>query len=167
MFKELLRSIYRNICQNGSHVIFRELHISPIRFDRWFGWKHDWILCNEKQKAKRNRSVVHLLTFVRKISSMLLVYISLDRFIAVKYPSRRFAIRKDRNQLIYLIGVCIFNVIYYIPIAFENSVINLTDGNTINETDFQCSFTDMNAQLILSWMETANSVIVPFFVTFS
>ena len=100
------------------------------------------------------------------ISPMLLVYISLDRFITIKYPTKRFFFRRERNQLVYFLIVFVFNLIYYIPIAFEYSIINLA-GNETNQTDLQCGFTDLNAQIILSWMDLANSVIVPFTLTFS
>lgn len=100
------------------------------------------------------------------ISPMLLVYISVDRFIAIKYPSRRFMIRNERNQFIYFMVVFVFNVVYYLPYAFENCVIRMTRNATNQTADLQCGFSDMTAQTILNWMDTFNSVLMPFTLTF-
>ena len=44
--------------------------------------------------------------------------------------------------------------------AFETAVINI--DNATNVTSLQCNFIDSKAQEILSWMDLANFVIVPF-----
>ena len=94
------------------------------------------------------------------ISCFILCYISFDRYISITYPSRRFILRKEKSQLIFYLIIFIFNSIYYIPIAFESAVINI--DNDTNVTSLQCNFIDSKAQEILSWMDLANFVIVPF-----
>jgi hypothetical protein len=94
------------------------------------------------------------------ISPMLLCYISFDRFIAIRSPSRKFIIRKVRNQFIYLMTVFTFNAVYYIPISFEYSIIDLS--NETNATNLVCDFFDSNASLVLSWLDLANYVMMPF-----
>jgi hypothetical protein len=88
-------------------------------------------------------------------SSMLLVYISIDRYVSIKIPSFRFFMRKRNNQLIFFIFKFMFNLIYYLPVVYNSTLVKIT-----NET-LACSFKDQYAQDLISYMDLANLIIFP------
>jgi len=88
-------------------------------------------------------------------SSMLLVYISIDRYVSIKIPSFRFFMRKRNNQLIFFIFKFMFNLIYYLPVVYNSTLVIIT-----NET-LTCSFRDQYAQDLISYMDLANLIIFP------
>jgi hypothetical protein len=90
------------------------------------------------------------------ISPMLIVYISFDRYISIKYPAKRFLFRKAKIQFIYFIIIFLFNLIYYLPVFFSSN-LNLTHNNT-----FQCSLGKNESLFILFLMDVLNRVILPF-----
>ena len=55
-------------------------------------------------------------------STMLLVYISIDRYVSIKIPALRFFMRKRNNQLIYFIFIFMFNLVYYLPVTYNYSL---------------------------------------------
>ncbi len=93
-------------------------------------------------------------------SSMLLVYISIDRYVSIKMPAQRFFMRKRNNQFIYFIFIFMFNLIYYLPVAYNYS---LTETN---ET-LSCDFIDENSQKLISYMDFSNLIIMPSFLIIS
>jgi len=74
-------------------------------------------------------------------SSMLLVYISIDRYVSIKMPAQRFFMRKRNNQFIYFIFIFMFNLI--------------------------CDFIDENSQKLISYMDFSNLIIMPSFLIIS
>jgi hypothetical protein len=87
-------------------------------------------------------------------SSMLLVYISIDRYVSIKIPALRFFMRKRNNQLIYFVFIFMFNLIYYLPVCYNYVLV------TANETSY-CIFYNQFSQDLLSYMDLANRVILP------
>jgi hypothetical protein len=87
-------------------------------------------------------------------SSMLLVYISIDRYVSIKIPSFRYFMRKRNNQLIFYIMKLMFNLIYYLPAVYNVKLIRT------NET-LICTFNDQYSQQLLSYMDLANLLIFP------
>jgi hypothetical protein len=87
-------------------------------------------------------------------SSMLLVYISIDRYVSIKMPAQRFFMRKRNNQFIYFIFIFMFNLIYYLPVSYDY-VLTETNGT------LDCFFTDKYSQELISYMDLANRVIMP------
>ncbi len=87
-------------------------------------------------------------------SSMLLVYISIDRYIAIKVPALRFFMRKRNNQLIFFIFVFMFNLVYYLPVIYGYTVIQTNDT-------LICLFNSQYSTELLSYMDLANHVILP------
>jgi hypothetical protein len=87
-------------------------------------------------------------------SSMLLVYISIDRYVSIKISTLRFFLRKRNNQLIYFISVFMFNLLYYLPVAYNYTL------NTFNDT-LVCQFANQYSQDLISYMDLANRVILP------
>ena len=96
------------------------------------------------------------------ISPMLLVYISMERFISIKYPAKRFILRTNKNQFLYLLLVILFNLIYYMPytFSFEFRLVNQVH-NSRNKTVYECDFVNAKREKILTLMDLINRVIVP------
>lgn len=93
------------------------------------------------------------------ISPMILVYISIERLIEIRYPVKRFVLQKSRNQLIYLFCIISFNVIYYTPFAFEITRKKPIDDPNASET---CMFNNISYDSWLSYMDMVNRVLIPF-----
>jgi hypothetical protein len=94
------------------------------------------------------------------ISPMLLVYISIERFISIRYPAKKFTLRSNRNQFIYLICVIAFNLTFYFPylFSFEFKI----ESNNKNETLLlECNFKSLEIEKILSLMDLLNRVCIP------
>jgi hypothetical protein len=87
-------------------------------------------------------------------STMLLVYISIDRYISIKIPALRFFMRKRNNQLIFFIFVFMFNLVYYLPVIYGYTVIQTNDT-------LICLFNSQYSTELLSYMDLANHVILP------
>lgn len=101
-------------------------------------------------------------------SSMLLVYISFERLILIKYPTRVLILRKNNIQFVYFLTVFIYNLIFYLPIPFyyklqPTMVNNTTTTNNNNSTEYvmYCTFISLNSQLILGNMDLINRVLIP------
>ena len=96
------------------------------------------------------------------ISPWLIVYISLDRCISIQRPAWRFTLRKRKNQFIWFILVIIVNIIYYIPVGFYFK------GFSSNNTSHQiiCDFANKDAVLLISYLDLAIRVILPFCLMF-
>jgi hypothetical protein len=69
-------------------------------------------------------------------SPYLIVYISVERFVAFKYPSRKLIMRSKLNQLIYLTMIIVYNCLLYSTTAIfvEISSVNSTNqAESINQ----------------------------------
>jgi len=88
------------------------------------------------------------------VSSMQLVYISIDRYVSIKFPALRYFLRKRNNQLIYFMFIFMFNLIYYLPVAYNYSLI------VTNET-LACTFNNQYSQDLISYMDLTNRNILP------
>lgn len=100
-------------------------------------------------------------------SSMILVFISVDRLVSIKYPLKIDFFRKTKTTLGFFILINVYNLLYYLPIAFYydvQSYIPLNANKSSNETQlaYFCNFIDEKSQLILGWMDLTNRVLVPF-----
>lgn len=90
------------------------------------------------------------------ISPYLLVYISIDRLIAIRFTSKRQFIRSLKNQFIFVFLTLIFNSIFYIPSITGIDVLYIE-----NQT-FICSFTSYDYQNVLTFMDLVNRCFFPF-----
>jgi len=95
------------------------------------------------------------------ISPMLLVYISVERYISIRYPYKKFTLRKKRYQFYYLICVIIFNFVYYSPYLFSFQFWNTEKNETLL---YECNFVSLERQKILSLMDLLNRVCLPSFL---
>jgi hypothetical protein len=87
-------------------------------------------------------------------SSMLLVFISIDRYVSIKLPAQRYFMRKRNNQLIYFIFIFMFNLIFYLPVSYSYVLVT-TNGTS------ECIFYDQYSQDLISYMDLGNRVILP------
>jgi hypothetical protein len=101
------------------------------------------------------------------ISPMILVYISMERFVAIKYPGKRFKLRKNKTQFFYLLFISGINLILYTPFAFMIKHVHLTDQD-LNDLDGItkrniCSFGDESKlDSVLAYLDLINRVVLPF-----
>jgi len=94
-------------------------------------------------------------------STMLLVYITFERLISVKYPTKVNYLRKKHVQFAYFLIVLIYNLLYYLPIAFYYDLqMYLVDFES-NKTALICNFIDSRSQVILGNMDLINRVLLP------
>lgn len=95
-------------------------------------------------------------------SPMFLVYISIDRFISIKWSTKRFILRKRNYQLIYVMFIIAVNLLYYLPIVYGYVVMDNYSMNDISNYTTICTFKDLDSQLLISYMDLANRVLMPF-----
>ena len=62
------------------------------------------------------------------LSPMILVYISIERFILIKYPNKRVILNKKINQYIYMIILIGFNIIINIRVSFDYDLISMKNS---------------------------------------
>jgi len=89
------------------------------------------------------------------ISPWCLVYISAEKFISIAYHSKRFLFKKKKNQIIFLIILFAFNFVLHINIPFSFDIVTFKNISI-------CDFVDDESQVIVSFMDFVNFVLVPF-----
>jgi len=99
------------------------------------------------------------------ISPFLIVYISIDRYISIKYPARRFLLRKPKTQHIYFWLVFITSHLYYVPVAFFYDISSESLSNTTTSSP-SCFFDNNESKILVSYMDLAFRVIIPFTMMF-
>jgi hypothetical protein len=90
-------------------------------------------------------------------STMLLVYISIDRYVSIKIPALRFFMRKRNNQLIYFIFIFMFNLVYYLPVTYNYSL-------KVSNNSLICELNNQYSTKLISYMDLANRVFLPSFL---
>ena len=68
---------------------------------------------------------------IEAISPWLTVYISIDRYVSIKYPARRFFLRKTSTQHILFWLISVICGAYYVPVAL---FYDITYETAINDT---------------------------------
>lgn len=61
---------------------------------------------------------------IASILPMILVYISIERYISIKYTHKRFILRNETNQFFYFIGLICFNLILCSWVTFHFDLID-------------------------------------------
>jgi hypothetical protein len=98
----------------------------------------------------------------RPISPYLLIYISIEKLISIKYPSETFFLRKKETQLIYFIGILAFNFVYYLPVAYVFKIDYQNETNLTLITN--CKVNDFNFFTIINFMDIVNRLVVPIVI---
>ena len=99
------------------------------------------------------------------ISPWLTVYISIDRYISIQHPAWRFTMRKNNVQIIYFMFTLITHLLFYIPVILYLDIKNSFE-DSFNQTDYMCDFVDTHAVNLISYMDLAMRVIIPFSIMF-
>lgn len=93
------------------------------------------------------------------MSPMLLVYISFEKVISIKFPAKIFKLRNQENQFVFFLIVIAFNAVCYIPILFSFKIQEIVSKN---QTVLICDFIDDERRLILNHFDSTNRVYMPF-----
>ena len=116
---------------------------------------------------------VYFIISILTISPWLLVYISVEKFISIKYPAFKHILRQKRNQLVYFLVVIAFNFTYNMPILLffevteeinsdeeyeENILSNIT---TNNQSKLLCITIGNKSDKAISYMDLVSRVIIP------
>ena len=88
------------------------------------------------------------------ISPMLNVYNSIERYISLNYPAKKYFLLKKEIQFIYIIIVTLFNILLYIPVEIYNDII-------IQSNETACDFINEYSSLIINNIDLINRVIIP------
>ena len=85
------------------------------------------------------------------ISPMILIYVSVEKLISTKMPSKKSFLRSATNQRIFLIMSILWNMLYYLPVVyfFELQQTNITESNA---TTTICSFSSIEKQMIVNYL---------------
>ncbi len=89
------------------------------------------------------------------LSPWCLVYVSVEKFIAIAFPSKRFIFKSIKNQIIFLVSLYLFNILYHLNVPFSVDVI------TYENISF-CTSISYESQLIFVNMDLVNYIILPF-----
>ena len=98
------------------------------------------------------------------ISPWLLVYISIERLISIKYTKWKSFLRNRLNQLIYFILVLFCAFVVYIPIFFYSEIFQELKNSTNNSYNLVCTFNSIEGQLVISITDLIIRVVLPFFL---
>jgi len=88
-----------------------------------------------------------------------LVYISVEKFINIAFYSKRFIFKRTKNQIIFLILLCFFTIIYNINVLFSVDILVFSDNSSSSSFCFPI---DNEQALILSYMDLVKLIILPF-----
>ena len=93
------------------------------------------------------------------MSPFLLVYISAERLITIKFPTKSLYYKTEKFQIVFLIAITIYNSIYYLCFPFYFDVLHKNGTN--NSTILQCTFTDPIYLKFLNYLDLSNRAIIP------
>ena len=95
------------------------------------------------------------------ISPMMNIYISIDRFISITYPTYKFFLRKKNIQIVFMMVVIVFNMVIYPPAGMFHGVQMI---NETNSSYVVCDFIDFYWLTVVGYLDLANRVIIPCFL---
>ena len=97
------------------------------------------------------------------ISPMMNVYISVERFISITYPARKFFLQKKNVQVVYILVIILLNFLFAVPIAlgFELQFVKKAGSNQSESIVYYCDFGSMYWQNVIGFIDMVTRVIVP------
>jgi hypothetical protein len=95
------------------------------------------------------------------VSPWLLVYITIERYVAIKYTSIKI-LKQHNFQKLIIVLIFIYNLGIYSPFAILKQVYSSIDNN--NETYYYCDFEDNIQYTIMTSLDLINSALLPFFI---
>ena len=72
-------------------------------------------------------------------SCFILAYLSLDRFVSIKYYAQRLLLKKSKNQYIYVLSFVLFDYIYNIPVFLHYKLFTNSE-NALCKVKIQRSY---------------------------
>ena len=115
----------------------------------------------------RNISVLYCKFFLylvyvfNPISAWLMVFISLDKVISIRFPTKSFHFKKKITQNLIIFFIFLFNFLMFSPVFFL-SELNIDNNNLKNESI--CSFQDISS--VMFYFDLLNSIILPYLIMF-
>jgi len=107
----------------------------------------------------------YLSLLVSPIPAYILLYISVEKIIATKYPTRKYFLRKTETQIIYFLIILSFNSVYNSISLFIFDLIEIPMENSTTTTGVKtvliCYTNDFLLFQIGNWTDIVNRVIVP------
>ena len=94
------------------------------------------------------------------VNSWVLVFISLDRLIMIKYPKRPKIFTRKKFQIIFCILIYTYNILIYLPTLIFYDLERLEDSNLSYMTN--CEIADENADETTAYMDFINATSLPF-----
>lgn len=118
----------------------------------------------------------YLYPALNDVSPYLLVYISVDRLVAIKFNQNRLMLRKAKVQITYFVLLVSFQFLYYLPryFLYENqnyasflanrNLVNLTvlSKNNITIKNTVCEPRDLTSQYVVSSAGFFLRTVIPF-----
>jgi hypothetical protein len=89
------------------------------------------------------------------LSPWCLVYISFEKFFSISYNAKKLLFKKKKYQIIFLILLCVFNILYHFNVIFSFEIFTI-DNSSI------CYFNNEVNQIIIANMDLANFFLLPF-----
>ena len=97
------------------------------------------------------------------VSPWLLVYITIERYVAIKYTSIKI-LKQHNFQKLIIVLIFIYNLGIYSPFAILKQVYSAIDDNNNNETYYYCDFENNIQYTIMTSLDLINSALLPFFI---
>ena len=106
--------------------------------------------------------------FFLPISAWLLVYVCMERFLMIKYPSRYKVLRRNSVQIGLVLLITILNFAFYSVILFNLKILKIVNQDQFNSstTSLLCYPNQISLQLMNSFFtfDLINSVVLPAFL---
>ena len=96
--------------------------------------------------------------------TLILNFISLEKYLSIKYPKKSRLLRKRTTQIMFTAYALALNFLFYLPVLFFMDVKEQEYMNhTIARLADKCDFTSDNARMFINLFDLINTVLLPFF----
>jgi hypothetical protein len=93
---------------------------------------------------------------LNSLSPWCLVYISVEKYIAITYPQKRLLFKNIKNQLLFFISLFLFNMLYHIYIPLNVDILDFDNSSSY------CTFINDESTQVADQMNFANYCLLPF-----
>lgn len=102
-------------------------------------------------------------------SAFLMIYISIEKLVSIRYPAKRFILRKKKYQILYFIIVAILNLCVNVPVIlyFKVNVLITYDTKTNSSRKLTyCLYNDQLSQQVITIIYLISGFLIPMSVMF-
>ena len=111
--------------------------------------------------SKDSCKIIYYLNYsIGPISAWILVFISIEKYISIRYPKFIF-IYELNLQIILMLLILFFNLAYYLPITFFTNIYYDFD-NLTNITRVSCHLIKKEDYAVINLIDFFNSTLIPF-----